>query len=210
MITKSGYRLEIGRVSKQAADALLGFAPPEPPTRKVTVWGGVEEEIPDPAQPEYQKQLQEFYAGLKVAQWELLHQAVKVLDNIPHQELRELWEVGLEDALRYIVLSDPEDTATVVNEILYQATVTQRGIEEAQAKFGVTWRDVSLDKWGIPKLPCTYSQAFLERKAAKYSLLSYAEFCQLSGPEQSEYVAFFLLDSKLEYKANEPKNPKKG
>ncbi len=195
--------IKVKRLPKELVDSLLSQPPPQPPTKKVTVWGGVEEAVPDFDNPAYQQELQFYALNLREKQWELIHAAVEVDREPTADELAELEAVGLTDWLRYIVLTDPQDVARVIDEILYLSTVTERGIEEAERRFAVTWNGQPVSKYKIPGTPGAYGSEFEQRKAARFCGLTWQQFCELPGPEQSAIVAYMRCEMRLEWLLNQ-------
>ena len=204
--TGNGYRLAVGRVPKATADEFLSrCAPPPPPTRRAVAFGGLVEELPDPTNPAYQHELAAYVLRLSEERFAFVAGAVRVLNFTGTTEVAELATLGLltpqdqAGLLRLVVLSNPADLLAVLELICYQSTVTERGIQEAYARFNAQWAGQSALRWGIPHLPGSYSREYEDRRAARHSGLSFAEFCALPGPEQSAVVAFMRLEMRLEW-----------
>jgi len=202
--TKAGVRLEIGRIPRQRIDEFLAVHPmPEPPTRKVEAFGGIEEDVPVLDDPQFQRAMMEYYVGMGHDQVDLIVGAVEIVDDAGAllAEADELREVGLvedeADLLRYVVLGDDADLAAVVDEVFYLSTVTERGIDEAKRMFNVTWAGQPVETWHVTGTPGRYGQAFEDRKAAQFSGYNWTEFCELAGPQQSAAVAFYRLDARM-------------
>ncbi|MBU1743223.1 MAG: hypothetical protein KKC37_16940, partial [Proteobacteria bacterium] len=94
---------------------------------------------------------------------------------------------------------DDVDRAAIVDEILYQSTVTNRGIDEAVRRFAYEWRDKPLSTWSIPTSHGKRGKLAAEWNAAFRSGLTWAQFCGMPGSEQSAVVAFWALEDKLVY-----------
>lgn len=204
-VTHDGTRLEIGRIHRSHIDNFIARNPaPEPPTRKVEVWGGVEEAVPVWDDPEYQAELQRHYLRLGREQLELIRPAITVLDTVALEEVEELQEAGIVEAsgigrLLYGALAYDADLTAVVEEVFYQSTVTRRGIDEATAAYGATWFDEPVVAWKVPELPAEYSQIYQDRQAARFNGYLWEHFCELPGGRQSEAVAFFLIQNRLDW-----------
>lgn len=208
LTTSTGYRLTVGRIPRERIDAFLRARPePEPPVRQVEAFGGVVEEVPVLDDPAYVAALQAHRLELGMAQLELIVDAVEIEGTGWEHELSELYALSLAgddpkaDVLRYIVLGNDEDFARVVEEVLYNSTVTMRGLEEAAARFNVTWMGQRVPVVSPPGGQGQAASAFGDRQAAKFSLLTWGEFCALPGPEQSAAVAFYRLSTGLEERA---------
>lgn len=208
-VTRDGLRLEIGRIGREVIDAYaVTNPPPEPPMRKVEAWGGIVEDVPVPDDLEYRARLLDYHVAQGERQIELIAEAITMPDQeaVPTEELAELQAIGLcdggwPDTLRYLVLAHPADMAAAVELVLYQSTVTERGVEEAARAFNVTWAGRPVLTIRPPSTPGQYSMIYEARLAARYSGYAWGEFCALTGPEQSAAVAFHLLDLRLEWLA---------
>lgn len=208
LATSTGYELEVGRIPRERIDAfLLAHPEPEPPTREVEAFGGVVEKVEVLDDPAYLAALQAHRLEMGAAQIDLIADAVEIEGTGWEREFAELRELGLAgdnpkaDVLRYVVLGNDADFAGVVEEVLYNSTVTLRGLEEAAERFGVTWLGQRVPVVSPPGGPGRGSNLFGDRQAAKFSLLTWEEFCTLPGPEQSAAVAFHRLTMELEERA---------
>jgi len=97
------------------------------------------------------------------------------------------------------VLGSDDDLAAVVELVMYQSTVTERGIAEAAQAFNVTWMEKPVLQWGISGSYGRHGAPFEARKAAQFSQYNWHDFCTLPGPEQSAIVAFYRLSTRLEW-----------
>jgi hypothetical protein len=217
LTTSTGYKLKVRRIPRARIDAFLRARPePEPPTREVEAFGGVVEEVPVLDDPEYVAALQAHRLEMGLAQLDLITDAVEIEGTGWEHELSELHELGLTgdnpkvDVLRYVVLGNDADFARVVEEVLYNSTVTLRGLEEAAEWFAVTWLGQRVPVVSPPTGPGRASNLFGDRQAAKFSLLTWKTFCALSGPEQSAAVAFHRLSMKMEERAVKHQQAKQG
>lgn len=202
--TEAGTRLEIGRVPRQDIDNLLARHPlPEPPTRQVTVWGGVTENEPVWDDPTYQAELTGYWLRFGREQLAVVAPAVTVVSG-EQADLRELEEAGITSRdpasqLRASVLTATADLQAVIELVFYQSTVTQRGIDEATAAFRVLWLDKPVLAWKVPGAPAEYAPLYRDHQAARSGGYSWERFCQLPGPEQSAEVAFYLIENRLHW-----------
>jgi len=200
--TRSGVRLEIGRIPRRLIDEFaLAHPAPEPPLKQVEaeVFGDIKEEAPDPTDPEYLLEMQRYYLEVGYAQIDLIIDGVTILDEVGTPD--ELEFLGLDgdkgELLRSLILDNPEDIKAVVAGVFYESTVTQQGIEEAVKLFGVSWYSNPVDPNKGPRTPAMYLSHFGDRKAARDAGYKWSEFIELSGPEQSAIVAFHRLDNRL-------------
>lgn len=198
--TKSGVVLQIGRVARERIDRLATkHVLPEPPTRMVEVFGGIEEEIPILDDPDYLAAMQEYHLLLGQEQVALLADAVTFAELDELDELRALGLIEDDADLLQYVLADEAELAEVIGEVLYESTVTERGIAEANAAFAVTWHERPVEAWHVPGTPGRYSAMYEARMAAQDSSYHWREFCAMGGSEQSTVVAFFRLKGRLEW-----------
>ena len=166
-------------------------------------WGDVEEEIPILDDPAYRAEMMRYHLWLAKEQAAVISTAVEPLDEgrIDWTELFELESLGLEivDAhtgfLCYL-LSD-QDRATVTEQVLYQSTVTARGIAEAERAYAVKWLHKPVVAWRVPSVPAELSLEFEARQVARLYGYSWPQFCELTGPEQSAVVCHYRLSNKL-------------
>ncbi len=210
-VTSNGYRLGIGRIDRREIDRFTAERPvPEPPMRtaaelNIAVFGGIEDEelLPIWDDPKFVASVMEHRVRMFEEELNLVASAITLLDELDPVAVQPLEEAGLlepgnvADTLRYIVLEHKAEQAAVVEAVLYNSTVTPRGLSEAEAKLNVRWDDVRLKISGGGEKRAQASDVFNSRKAARNAELTWNEFCDLTGPEQSEEVAFFILDTKL-------------
>jgi hypothetical protein len=169
------------------------------------VFGDVEEDVPVLDDPAYQRELMRYYIRFGRDQVDLITPAVQIEGDEPLAELEELRALGLAeggghaDLLRHVVLGSDEDLGEVVGLVMYQSTVTERGITEAAQSFQVTWAGQDVMSWGVPGSQGQYGALFEARKAARFAGYSWTEFEALDGPEQSAAVAFYRLNARLEW-----------
>jgi|OM-RGC.v1.014789237 hypothetical protein len=203
-VTATGYELEIGRLGREEIDGFLARdPPPEPPEREVEVFGGDVELVPDRKDPDYQAALADWQRRVFVDETALIAGAVRV-GAAPEGDVEALVEaLGFEpdevDVLRFAALTDEGDRERVVDEVMYLSTVTPRGIAEAAERFGVEWAGKPVLEYRLGGSPAEYTQRFEDWMAATEARMSWSEFCALSGPKQSEVVAFWRLRMRLDY-----------
>ena len=203
--TTDGIELLINRVHRAAIDKFLAAHPePEPPSFKVEIWGGIEEDVPDYNDLAYQHKVSAHRVLLGNDQIDLIAPAIKVVSKVKSidRELLTLLNIKEVDefvTLRYGVLADLKDLEHVVEFVLYNSTVTTMGVKEARDAMNVLWMDKEVTAYKQPSVPARFSALFRDRKAAQFCGYSWSSFCELTGPEQSECVAFHLLSQTLEY-----------
>jgi len=215
--TLDGHILTLGRLDRREIDAFSADnAPPVPPTKTVETWAG-DEQAPDLDEPKYQAALGRYYRNLGKSQVELIAPAITLPRGVDFGALYELAESGLVEFppgsngsnvgyLLYVL--DADDLETLVKIVFYNSTVTEKGIGDARARFGVKWMNESILAWGVPGTPGAYNLEFEARRAARYNLVPWCEFCDLTGPEQSALVCFYRMDARLEYFQAEWRNRK--
>lgn len=211
-VTEKGHRLSLGRIDRRLIDRLrIEREPPQPPTRAVEVWGGIEEEIPVLDDPGYQAQRMQYHLWLAKQQASVIAEAVTILDEdkVDWTELTELADLGLvipSPGVGFLTyLLSERDRANVVDLVLYQSTVTDRGIAEAETAFEVTWHRLPVRAWRVPGTPGRVGSLFGDRQAAQFGGYNWSAFCELTGPEQSAVVAFYKISRRLEWLMFNPK-----
>lgn len=200
--TEQGWELQLGSVDRRRLDRIsLKREPPKPPVRIVEAWGDIEEEIPIFDDPAYQAQMTRYHLWLAKEQSTVLSQAIVIRGEVGWSELDELAQIGIEAANRRAgllcyLLSD-DDQANVTAQILYQSTVTERGIHEAATAYAVEWLGKAVVAWRVPTIPARLSREFEARRVATAHHYTWPEFCTLTGPEQSATVCHYRLSNKL-------------
>lgn len=204
--TLERYRLLLDGVDRRRLDRIrLKRDEPIPPTRTVMVWGDVEEEIPVYDDPVYQSQQVEYHLWMAREEAAVFVDAITILneDTIDWSELTELGGLGLvipNEKIGFLLyLVNDHDKANIIEHVLYNSTVTLRGIREAEQAYDITWYGQSVYAWRIPGTPGQVGDLFEARQAARFSGLTWDEFCDLSGPEQSAVWAFHRLSRRLEW-----------
>ena len=204
-ITVDGTELLISRIHRTAIDKLVAVRPaPEPPTRKVEIFGGLEEDVPIWNDEVYQSQLRNYRLALGQDELQLIYPAVKVVGEGPGPvpDLLALFdkaELTDFEKLQLVVLANHNDLEQVVDLVFYLSTVTPRGLQEAHDSFGVTWYDKPVMAYKIPGSPAMYNQLYRDRQAAQLNGYNWHSFCEMTGPQQSEVVSFHMLSQTLEY-----------
>jgi len=202
-VTRDGIALEVGQVDRRRLDA-VSLPAPTPPTRTVETWGGVSEQVPVYDDPGYRAALFNYHLRLGREILDVLAAGITLIDaTVSVDKLAALEAVvgpqphTATAILRYCIADD--ERAQIVETLLYNSTVTQRGIEEAAERFAYKWRDKQLLTWVVPNSHGERGILGVAWRAAQRSGLAWAQFCLLSGPEQSATVAFWLLEDKLAY-----------
>lgn len=209
-----GTRLMVGRIPRHLIDALENRYPrPIPPMVKassigVEVWGDEDELVPHEKDRAYLADLYQWNVDIGREQIALIAQAVTIPEDtfakamVELEEMRSLSIVDDESvasALRYILLPSDEDTNAVVELVMYQSTVTLRGMAEAAERFGVTHRNRPVTLFGSGKTGDTFAnQEFNDRIAAQWAHCDWRDFCELPGPEQSAIAALYRIKSRIE------------
>lgn len=199
--TRGGYLLHIGRIPRQRIDQFTVDHPmPEPPMRTVEVWGDISEEVPDYNDPEYQRIVIKYYDDTSVAQLKLIADAVQIIsDDYAIDDLRTLGLAKTKTSLLTFLTQDTTELQSVVEEVFYQSTVTPRGVMEAAKLFGVKWHGRPVNPFTIPKSGAIANAVYGDRVAARWNgYIDWNVFCELPGPRQSEIVALYRIDNRLQ------------
>jgi hypothetical protein len=207
-----GTELEIGRIPRQQIDKFIAGNPqPEPPERLaseigIDVWGDPDAMVVDRSDAEYQAQFQMWQVAFGEELLEFIAEAVQIPESVidnAERELAELSELGICDfstaAILRFILCNQDDLASVVSLVLYESTVTARGLQEAQKLYNVRWNGKQLSVISKPSGNATASGVFSDRISAERAHCKWTEFCELPGPEQSAIVALHRLQNRLEY-----------
>ena len=202
-VTRDGITLEVGRVDRRRLDA-VNLPAPTPPLRDVETWGGLTERVPVYDDPGYRAAMIGYHLQLGREILDVLANGI-VLDDpaalsVKIAALKVVIGPQASDTvmvLRYCIADD--ERARIVETLLYNSTVTHRGIEEAAERFDYKWRGKPLMTWGTPLSHGERGILAVAWSAARRSGLTWTQFCMLSGPEQSAHVAFWMLEDKLSY-----------
>jgi len=202
--TLDGIVIDVGRVDQHAIDKVAISVPlPQPPVRKVAAWGDIEEELPVLDDPQYMAQMMIYRARLAKTYSAIIAPAIRPLSEFSVRVVDDLENLGLkipDSRIERLLFSLPDrDVDAITALVLYQSTVTERGIAEAQAVYNVTWMERPISAWRVPSSPATYSAVFEARKAALAYHYNWTDFCTLSGQEQSAVVCHWRLSNKLEW-----------
>lgn len=215
--TRGGYRLGIGRLDRAEFDAFSATDPmPRPPVKTarelgIEVFGdgaADDELIVIYDDPEYLTRMYRWQLAFWDRQLDVAVGAIKLLDGLDELDQAEVGDlalVGIDvddpvDLLRYVVLKDDDDAAEVVGVVMYNSTVTSRGILEATARFCVTVGGKSVSG-SVESSNLVASREFGDRRAALYCRIPWGEFSKQTGPEQSAHVAFHRINLTLENRA---------
>lgn len=220
MITSDDVKLKIDRIPRLHIDKFFRDNPkPQPPLTTQKVWGGVEEEVYDYEDRDYQQAMYAYNLQLGQQQFELICPAIEIVNRVQlvESEIDEIKELGIlgndSGDIRYI-LRDRNDLVTVVETIFYNSTVTAKGIEEAINFFGLQWMGLPImgASWKTPGLPVSLGNdydPFGHRQAGQASGYAWNEFGDLTGYEQSECVAYFMIKNRLDWLSHELKSKTK-
>ena len=208
-----GTRLEIGRVPRHLIDRFIGDNPePEPPMVKaselgVEVWGDDDEELPNHDDATYLAALIAWRVDMAHTQIDLIAPAVSVPENTEAAALAELEEMraahlvegnGKSALLQSVIVPADADLNAVVELVMYNSTVTLRGIDEAARRFGVKKNGHYVTVFGKGKGNTRANSEFNDRAAAQWAGYRWVGFCELPGPEQSAIVTHYRLNGRLE------------
>ena len=205
----AGVRLNVGRVPRQRIDDFVSQHPePDPPRKKaadlgIEVWGDPDEEVPDHTDAGYQEARREWELRFSHEMVGLLSTVVELAQGQPEveREIGEMRVLGLASGEATMLLLSSlgrDDLREIVELILYNSTVTLRGLVEAARSYNVRWRGRKVAVAGKVSGPAQASSVFEARIAARWAHYRWSEFCELSGPEQSEVVALRRYENKLE------------
>lgn len=205
--TEQGIILRVGRLQRQKLDAVQAGAEPIPPEVLSSslgreVWGDPEAKEYDHRDPGYLEELHRWQQEIGERQTALIVGAIG-LDDEAQANVTELHRLGIVPDTSLLTffeacLTEQEQNA-VVGLVLYQSTVTTRGIVEADAAFAVTWRSKPVSAWSVPGMPVRQGRQFEDRTAAILSGYKWSEFCELHGAEQSKEVTFHRIARRLEW-----------
>jgi len=209
--TSTGVTLEIVRIPRSLIDAYAHNNPtPEPPTIEVPGFGGVPNQVENLEDQTYLAQLNLYNLTMAQLEFDLVVQAVNILDPDWKTDLRvaDMISIGIpidstHEYLRYIALTDAVDLGNVTEEFLYLSTVTDRGIKEAEQAFGIEWQGAPLRKHSNPPGRLRAASVYQSRVAATSLGYTWEQFCELPGPDQSAAVAQYQATCKVEYLASE-------
>ena len=209
----AGVRLEVGRVPRQLIDRFIAKHPePEPPERKaselgVEVWGDEDQLIKVHGDLDYLRQKAEWHASFGMEMFALLVEAVEIPAQATEEaeaEALDLVALGIVAGVDELTLianvlaSSKEDLNEIVELVLYNSTVTIRGLVEAAQAYNVRWRGKKVPVVEAATGPLKCSGEFGDRLAAQWNGYRWPDFCELPGPEQSEVVAAYRYHNKLQ------------
>jgi hypothetical protein len=170
---------------------------PEPPLIEVETWVDAEE-VPNYDAPEYKEALDKYYVAFGIAQIELINDAVRIISSTSDiDDLRKLGLVQSEISLLPFITRNQAELQGIVEEVFYNSTVTLRGIYEATKLFGVKWRGRLINPLAVPPTGAIANCIYGDWMAARWGGYRWDAFCELSGPRQSEIVALYKIDNRL-------------
>lgn len=196
--------MELSRLPRLVIDDFSNDnQPPEPPKRKVQVFGGVEEEIDDLKDDRYLKAMQAYYLMMGDKMIDVIAPAVEIIDPVESRTIQELEELGINAhtvaaQLRFLYLDDDDDFGRVTGLVWYLSTVTPRGLVEASNRFNVRWQGKQLSPFSGGFAGLKASAEFNQRRAALRQGYDWHRFCELTGPEQCRIVVMDGLENKIQ------------
>lgn len=204
--TGNGIKLELRKVHRSILDRFsLAYPLPEPVLKTTTIWGGVEQSVIDYNDRGYLEAMMIRNTAMIIGEFKLFSGYMSVIGDWEcDASFKELCECGVcecseRDYISFVAL-DGHRYNEVAQEIMYISTVTDKGIRKAMELFSITWRGAPLENWGLPDSHARYGNRVVEdRSAAVYANMSWPEFCDMSGQEQSDVVAHYRAMNTLAY-----------
>lgn len=202
--TSDGINVAIGRLHRSLIDNFVASNPPPlPPVERIEVFGDFED-VPKYDDPDYQAAMIEYHSAFAHEQVAVVSQAIEVYD-IDLRELNDLLNEGIiqyipEEKIAFLlyIVSD-RDLSSVIELIMYNSTVTEQGIEEAEQAFKASWNGMPVKSWSIPKSLAEFSYEYEARSTAHWHKMTWREFCEETGPEQSALVAHYRISRRIEW-----------
>jgi CHAD domain-containing protein len=206
-----GTALDVQRVSRKRLDDSIAEHPmPKPPLKKAAdlgmpAWGDPNETVEDTRDVDYLAKLARYNADFSREMLDgIIAEAVSIPEEVEEKAREALDALPLErqaeprksDLLRLVLCHD-DDLSAIADLVFYLSTVTHRGIAEAGERFGVTWNGQKLSPFVRGNTRIKAKGEFGDRTAAKWARYTWEAFCELTGPEQSSYVAHYRLQTKL-------------
>lgn len=205
LLSRSSLKVTFRKVDRTELDKMRAvIKEPKAPLVKYEIWGGITETHPNFDDPKYIKKLNSFYTGLFTIQRDLILDAIIELDLASLPDYKELAAIGI---VTPDLMLPIQDWNYLVSEILYQSTVTTKGLLEAEAKFSITWMDKSLRGFAVPGSMVDAAEYFTHWKAAQFMNFNWHQFCDMPGPLQSDAVYFYTASNKLDWMNERWKNP---
>lgn len=210
----AGTVLEVGRIPRQAIDRFIGDHPePDVPKRPadelgVEVWADPHQLMDDLHDPGYVEAKAAWDEAFGQELFDLLVEAVSVPEGVKEEaeiELEDLLSLALlpsgskASLMSAVLLSSREDLEAIVDLVMYNSTVTVRGLVKAARLYGVHRDGKKVPVLEDGKGKVTANGAFGDRMAMVwYGMTDWETFCALPGPQQSEIVALYRYKVKLE------------
>lgn len=187
----------ITRISRSKLDRIFINKRPTPPTTTVVVFGDYEEESYLYTDPSYLEELRAYNSRVYSTEKSLFLNAI----SYDEDELLKIVDDELYALTGNLLLSALTDKQVykLFDEVVYISTVTRRGINEAYNILNVTKYEDDITKIVLPVTNIKYSQVYRDMLVAKEANISWKDFCELSGFEQSMLVAFHNLQNILKY-----------
>lgn len=190
-------QFDIGKVDRRRLDILFIEPPPEPPTKKVLIWGGVEEDYFLYDDPTYVKQVLQYDQRVFVQERQLFETCISY-DRSKALTLVDEELYQLTDDLLVTLLSQ-QQLNKLYSEVLYNSTVTEKGLVNAANMYNVRKYDERIDRIKLPDTDVAYSKQYRDMSIALEAGYTWPEFCALSGQEQSNLVMHTALKATLNY-----------
>jgi hypothetical protein len=171
----------------------------------------VVEQVPVYDEPGYRTALRQWRGAIWRAQLDIIADGLTfTLSDAVQAELAAVRAIGMRcdgtdrDYLRFCV--GKADQIALVEAVYYASTVTPQGIAEAAQRLDYTWRGKPVTAWAVGYTHGKRGDLGVDMRAALRSHLTWAQFCALPGPEQSTLVAFWLLEERLSWLAENNAN----
>lgn len=196
-LTFNNIVFDVSRVSRTELDSIFTEPLPIPPTKKVMIWGGVLEDSYLFDDPTYIEAMSNYNRIVYNKERELFYSAISYDKDVALSKVdRELYE--LTGDMLVSLLSD-EQILELFELVMYQSTVTMKGLEKASNMFNVRKYDTPVYGIKFPDSEVSYSAQFRDRLVAKDLGYTWTEFCLLDGQEQSNLVMVYVTNSILHY-----------
>lgn len=201
-VTRDGVEIEVGRVDRRRLDR-ISLPEPAPPTHSVETWGGIVEQVPDYNNASYIRSFHKWRTNTLRENLKVIIDALEfAIPDSFLEEQKALNAIGIGDGTKADYLRhgiNERDQVNIIALVHYQSTVTVRGVVEAEKSLNYTWRGKPLSSWSIGYSYGKRGQLGVDIHTALRSGLRWSEFCELSGQEQSQLVAFWNLEDSLQW-----------
>jgi hypothetical protein len=176
----------------------------------VEVWALPDEMLPDRDNPAYIVTFLNWQAEFSQGMFSLLSEAMALSVDDATRARREFAELQRQElaaggytewasVLMSTALGSDADFGAACELVQYNSTVTLRGIVEAAKAYNVRLRG---KKVPVAVLgdggKATANGEYNDRMVAQWAGYKWAEFCELTGPEQSAEVALYRISQRIE------------